>query len=155
MVNITFHTPGMFTSAIRSSQQLTVHQRLKVPANIIDQSVVRSAALPAARKLHPDSPRLPVALFDSSHSTLAVDLPNALLQEKALTSCCCFAQGFISAHVRLDKDRAQPGEEVQVILEVDNRSKQAVRKIEVGSSMLHFLVGAAGHLVGAAGHQRR
>lgn len=54
------------------------------------------------------------------------------LQEKALTSCCCFGQGTISAHVRLERDKAQPGEEVQVVVEVDNRSKQAVRKIEVG-----------------------
>ncbi|EFN59763.1 hypothetical protein CHLNCDRAFT_133415 [Chlorella variabilis] len=89
-VNLTFHTPGTFTSAIRNSQQLVVHQRLTVPPSIVDQSV-----------------------------------------EKALTSCCCFGQGTISAHVRLERDKAQPGEEVQVVVEVDNRSKQAVRKIEV------------------------
>lgn len=40
-VNLTFHTPGTFTSAIRNSQQLVVHQRLTVPPSIVDQSVVR------------------------------------------------------------------------------------------------------------------
>ncbi|KAL4421523.1 hypothetical protein ABPG75_010814 [Micractinium tetrahymenae] len=89
-VNLTFHTPGFLTRAIRSSQVLTVRQRMKAPAAIVGQSA---------------------------------ELP--------LAACCCFNRGMLSAHVRLDRDRVQPGEEVGVVLEVDNKSKLPVDGIEL------------------------
>lgn len=49
-------------------------------------------------------------------------------------ACCCFNRGMMSAHVRLDRDKVQPGEEVGVILEVDNKSKLPVDVIEVGTA---------------------
>lgn len=51
-------------------------------------------------------------------------------------ACCCFSRGVLSAHVRLDRDKVQPGEEVGVILEVDNRSKLPVDAIEVRNPQL-------------------
>lgn len=89
-VSLTFHTPGFLTRAIRSSQVLTVRQRMQSPPAIVDQSA---------------------------------ELP--------LVACCCFSRGVLSAHVRLDRDKVQPGEEVGVILEVDNRSKLPVDAIEL------------------------
>lgn len=32
--------------------------------------------------------------------------------ELALVSCCCISRGSLSAHVRMDRDRCQPGEQV-------------------------------------------
>jgi hypothetical protein len=52
--------------------------------------------------------------------------------ELQLISCCCFNRGSVNAHVRVDKDRCQPGEEVTVILDLDNgRSKLPVDGIEL------------------------
>ncbi|PSC67548.1 hypothetical protein C2E20_8781 [Micractinium conductrix] len=58
--------------------------------------------------------------------------------EQPLVACCCFNRGTLSAHIRMDKDRCQPGEAVDVILEasgegggVDNRSKVPVDEIEM------------------------
>ena len=39
-VDIVFHTPGKFSSAIRSSQPLMVHQRLQAPPMTVDQTAV-------------------------------------------------------------------------------------------------------------------
>ncbi|KAL4449547.1 hypothetical protein ABPG77_007191 [Micractinium sp. CCAP 211/92] len=89
-VNLIFHTPGFLTRSIRSSQVLTVRQRMQSPPAIVDQSA---------------------------------ELP--------LVACCCFNRGMLSAHVRLDRDKVQPGEEVGVILEVDNKSKLAVDVVEL------------------------
>lgn len=61
--------------------------------------------------------------------------PAAIVDQSAelqLVSCCCFNRGSVNAHVRVDKDRCQPGEEVTVILDLDNgRSKLPVDGIEL------------------------
>ena len=46
-------------------------------------------------------------------------------------SCCCCSRGLVKAHVRVERDRYQPGESAEVLLEIDNRSKLPIKAIEV------------------------
>lgn len=136
----------MFTSAIRSSQQLTVHQRLAVPPSVVDQSVVgggggnfvlggchvcRALCSPLVGLLHhkrrPGQQMRYPARAHPSH-------PRPL-QERQLTWCCCFGQGLLRAHVRVERDEVQPGQEVAAILEVDNQARAAVKRVEVGAGV--------------------
>ncbi|KAI7836892.1 hypothetical protein COHA_009224 [Chlorella ohadii] len=77
---------------------------------------IRAVQVLTVRQLMP----APAAIVDQS------------AQELQLVSCCCFNRGSVNAHVRVDKDRCQPGEEVTVILDLDNgRSKLPVDGIEL------------------------
>jgi hypothetical protein len=49
----------------------------------------------------------------------------------SITQCCCLNKGDASLTVRLDKNAYVPGETVQVVCEVDNRSSIELRKISV------------------------
>lgn len=53
--------------------------------------------------------------------------PPSILEQSAeleLLTCCCINRGSVSARVQLDRDRCQPGEEVVVILDLDNGSSK-------------------------------
>ena len=68
------------------------------------------------------------------HAPLCPSLPCPhlpVLQEQVLMSCCCCSRGLVKAHVRVERDRYQPGESAEVLLEIDNRSKLPIKAIEV------------------------
>jgi hypothetical protein len=156
-VDIVFHTPGKFTSAIRGNQPLMVHQRLHAPPMTVDQTAVGGWVLdagwrggkPLAAAAQPPPPPspcpvahliptvptgklLPVHVRRRSPTRLSLPCPDLqVLQEQVLTSCCCCSRGLVKAHVRVERDRYQPGESVEVLLEIDNRSKLPIKAIEV------------------------
>ena len=53
------------------------------------------------------------------------------LQERQLTTCCCFSRGLVRAHLRIGMDQCQPGQTAEALLEVDNRSRVPLKAIQV------------------------
>jgi hypothetical protein len=49
--------------------------------------------------------------------------------ETPATVCCCFNKGPVWLRARLDRDAYMPGDESQIVVEVDNRSKANVKAI--------------------------
>ncbi len=52
------------------------------------------------------------------------------LQETPINVCCCFNRGFASANIAVDKDRYQPGEQANVILQAENQSSEGFTSVE-------------------------
>lgn len=123
---------GKHAYVLRDSRPLVVLKRAELgPVQSIEQCTVRCRCQQCAL---PDAwlpPCLPYACSPACSPARRPSRLSPQVQEEAVTRWCCIHEGTIKARAFSHRCTYLPGEEVQVMIEVDNQSPHRIEAVQV------------------------